>query len=114
VQPPDSQKETASDVVAQRLAQALAQRQSSAPAMNVQEFQEHLKDAIEEKALEDLVLVEQMTETNLLAKLAQVQLDSSLTFTASEALSAGAFRETAIDVSDLDDTAASDFAEGSK
>lgn len=114
MQLPDSQKETASDVVAQRLAQALAQRQSNAPATNVEELQAHLKNAIQEKALEDLALVEHMTGANLLAKLAQVQLDSSLTFTASEAESAGAFRETAIDESDLDDAYEDDFAEGVK
>jgi predicted Zn-dependent protease len=114
VQLPDSQKEIASDVVAQRLAQALAQRQSSAPAANAQELQAHLKEAIQEKALEDLILVDQMTGANLLIKLAQVQLNSSITFTESEAATAGAFRETAIDESDLDEVDEDDFAEGVK
>jgi len=111
---PDSQKEIASDVVVRRLAKALAQRQNSAPATNAQELQAHLKEAIQEKALEDLILVDQMTGTNLLTKLAQVQLDSSITFTESEAATAGAFRETAIDASDLDEADGDDFAEGVK
>lgn len=112
MQPPDPKEETVSEVVVQRLAQALAQRQSVAPATNAQEFQAHLKEAIQENALEDLVLVDQLTGSHLLAKLAQVQRDHSISFTASEAHAAGAFRETAIDESDVDNAVASDFAKG--
>lgn len=103
-QPDDSQKQntTASEIVTQRLAQAIVEKQRVKPATNVQELQTHLQDAIQEQALKDFELIQQVSGAKLMEKLTQVQLGQAVSFTNVEAVAAGAFHETAIDESDID------------
>lgn len=103
-QPDDSQKQntTASEIVTQRLAQAIVEKQRVKPASNVQELQIHLQDAIREQAIKDFELIQQVSGAALLEKLTQAQLGQDVSFTDVEAVAAGAFHETAIDESDID------------
>lgn len=103
-QPDDSQKQntTASEIVTQRLAQAIVEKQRVKPATNVQELQTHLQDAIQEQALHDFELIQQVSGAKLLEKLMQAQLGQAVSFTDVEAVAAGAFHESAIDESDID------------
>ena len=103
-QPDDSQKQntTASEIVTQRLAQAMVEKQRVKPAANVQELQTHLQDAIQEQALNDFELIQQVSGAKLLEKLTQAQFGQAVSFTYVEAVAAGAFHESAIDESDID------------
>jgi len=103
-QPDDSEKKntTASEVVTQRLAQAIVEKQRTKPATNVQELQIHLQDAIREQAIKDFELIQQVSGAALLEKLAQAQLGQNVSFTDVEVVAAGAFREMAIDEADID------------
>lgn len=105
MQQPDDSKNfhtTASEIVTQRLAQAIVEKQRVKPATNVQELQTHLQDAIQEQALKDFELIQQVSGAKLLEKLMQAQLGQAVSFTNVEAVAAGAFSETAIDESDID------------
>lgn len=103
-QPDDSMEKntTPSEAVIQRLAQAIVEKQRLKPATNVQELQKHLQVAIQEQALKDFELIQQVSGSRLLEKLTQAQFGQDVSFTHVEAVAAGVFHETAIDESDID------------
>ena len=86
----------------QKLAQALAAQQAIRPAANALEFQRNLSHVIEQLALEELTLIENMTGLDLLEKLAAAQSGEPVEFTPAQAEQLGAFKEDAIGDDDLD------------
>ena len=101
MQQPDEKNSLAHDAV-QRLASAIAKRQSVNPAQTVEKFWDELGQAIQELAYEDFQLIDRMTQSNLLSRLYLSELGFPVAFSREQALDAGAFYEDAVDLIDVD------------
>lgn len=88
----------------QKLAHALAAQEAIRPATSALEFQHNLSQVIERLAHEELALIENMTDMDLLDKLAAAQSGDTVEFTPAQAEQLGAFEEDAIGDDDLDAT----------